>query len=280
MPKALVVEDEKETGFMLAELLRRRGYTTEVLHEGKPVLDWAREHGPDVIFLDLLLPDMDGFTVCEGLKLDRVTNLIPVIMATALDDPKHRVHGFKVGANHYLTKPFTQAEFDQAVAEVTRWRENLVQSGARGEVQFHLQSNTEYLDALNRLLSSLFLHSGLSEAQAKQLTMAVREMGSNAIEWGHKKQVNRLVAITYRMDVEKVTVMIQDTGPGFDRRNLPHAAQAEDPCRHMEVRGELGIRDGGFGILMTNGLVDDMQYNESGNEVRLVKYIVPRPPQS
>ena len=92
---------------------------------------------------------------------------------------------------------------------------------------------------------------------AQELTMAVREMGSNAIEWGHKKQVNRLVAVTYRMDAEKVTVVIQDTGPGFDRRNLPHAAQAEDPCRHMEVRGELGIRDGGFGILMTNGLVDE-----------------------
>lgn len=276
MRKALVVEDEKDSGILLAEMLRRRGYTTHVLHEGKPALEWARQNRPDLILLDLMLPDTDGFTVCEGLKLDRATNLIPVIMATALSDPKHRVHGFKVGANYYLTKPFTGGQFDAALAEVTTWRENLVRSGAHGEVQFHLQSDTEYLDALNQLLSSLFLHSGLSEVQAKQLTMAVREMGSNAIEWGHHKQVNRLVAVTYRMDAEKVTVVIQDTGPGFDRRNLPHAAQAEDPCRHMEVRGELGIRDGGFGILMTNGLVDDMQYNECGNEVRLIKYIVPR----
>jgi DNA-binding response OmpR family regulator len=280
MPTALVVEDDHETGMVLAEMLRLRGYATTVLAEGKPVLDWARQQHPDLIVLDLMLPDLDGFAVCEGLKLDRGTNLIPVIMATALDDPKHRVHGFKVGANHYLTKPFTAAQFDRALAEVTAWRDNLLASGARGEVHFHLQSNTEYLDALNCLLASLFLHSGLSAAQAKQLTMAVREMGSNAIEWGHQKQVNRLVAVTYRMDADKVTVVIQDTGPGFDRGNLPHAAQSDDPCHHMEVRGELGLRDGGFGILMTQGLVDDMQYNECGNEVKLIKFIQPRCPES
>src|SRR5262249_48892626 len=151
--------------------------------------------------------------------------------------PKHRIHGFKVGANYYLTKPFTQEQFDAAIADVTAWRDNLLKCGARGEVSFHLQSDTEYLDALNRLLASLFLHSGLTEAQAKQLTMAVREMGANAIEWGHQKQVNRLVAITYRMELEKVTVVIQDTGPGFNRKHLPHAANPEDPVSHMEVRG-------------------------------------------
>src|SRR6185437_3741741 len=116
---------------------------------------------------------------------------------TALDDAAHRLEGFRVGANYYLAKPFSAAQLEEGIAEVTRWRDNLLKSDARGEVQFHLQSNTEYLDALNGLLSSLFLHSGLSETQAKQLTMAVREMGSNAIEWGHKKQLNRLVTVTY-----------------------------------------------------------------------------------
>jgi CheY-like chemotaxis protein len=277
MPKALVVEDEKDSGIPLAEMLRSRGYTTHVLHGATAALDWARQHHPDLIILDVTLSDTDGFTICEAVKLDRATNLVPIIMATPFDDPKHRVQGFKVGANCYLTKPFTPAQIDRALTEVTTWREDLVRSGARGEVHFHLQSDTEYLDALNKLLASLFLHSGLSAAQAKQLAMAVREMGSNAIEWGHKKQVDRLVAVTYRMDAEKVTVTIQDTGPGFDRRNLPHAAQSEDPCRHMEVRGELGLRDGGFGILMTNGLVDEMQYNECGNAVKLIKYLVPKP---
>jgi DNA-binding response OmpR family regulator len=273
MGQALIVEDDPDTGKLLAELMRRRGYQSTVLGEGNLAHPWARQHHPDLILLDLMLPDIDGFSVCEALKLDRETNLIPIIMVTALDDPKHRVHGFKVGANCYLTKPFSSEQLDTVIADVKCWREGLVQCGARGEVQFHLQSDAEYLDALNKLLSSLFLHSGLTEVQAKQLTMAVREMGSNAIEWGHQKQVNRLVAITYRMEADKVTILIQDTGPGFDRSKLAHAANPDDPMSHLMVREELGIRDGGFGILMANGLVDELQYNECGNEVRLVKYI-------
>ena len=145
-----------------------------------------------------------------------------------------------------------------------------------GEIHFQLQSDTQYLEELNGLLSSLFLFSGLSQTQAKQLATAVREMGTNAIEWGHQKQVDRIVTVTYRIDPEKVTILIKDTGPGFDPKNLPHAAQDDDPASHMMVREALGLREGGFGIMMTRGLVDELSYNESGNEVRLVKYFKPR----
>ena len=61
-------------------------------------------------------------------------------------------------------------------------------------------------DELNGLLSSLFLFSGLTQGQVKQLTTAVRELGTNAIEWGHQKQVDRIVDVTYRIDPEKINV--------------------------------------------------------------------------
>jgi anti-sigma regulatory factor (Ser/Thr protein kinase) len=97
-------------------------------------------------------------------------------------------------------------------------------------------------------------------------------MGMNAIEWGHRKQIDRLVNVTYRIESDKVVIKIRDTGPGFNPTQLPHAADPDDPARHMEVRDALGLRAGGFGILMTKGLVDELQYNQTGNEVRLVKY--------
>ena len=68
--------------------------------------------------------------------------------------------------------------------------------GPAYEVHFHLQSDTQYLDELNGLLSSLFLFSGLTQSQVKQLTTAVRELGTNAIEWGHQKQVDMIVDVT------------------------------------------------------------------------------------
>jgi CheY-like chemotaxis protein/anti-sigma regulatory factor (Ser/Thr protein kinase) len=270
--KALVVEDEPETGQLLAEILRRRGYDPTVMTEGKPAVPWTQENRPELILLDLMLPDIDGYDICETLKLERDTNLIPVIMVTARDTPKDKVHGLQVGANHYLTKPFTVEQLTQAIDRALAWRHDLETSGTEGEIRFQLQSDQEYLDELNHLLGSLFLFSGVSEDQVRQLITAVREMGINAIEWGHQKNIDLIVTVTYRIDPEKVTIVIKDTGPGFDRRKLLHAAKPEDPVSHMMVRETLGMREGGFGILMAEGLVDDLQYNEAGNEVRLIKY--------
>jgi len=273
---ALIVEDERDTGQLLGEHLRRWGFEPTVLSEGKPAISWVRQNKPDLVLLDLLLPGKDGFTICENLKLDRETNLIPVIMITALTDPEDKVHGLQVGANRYLTKPFTATDLHKAIQEVFDWREDILKAGTEGEIRFQLQSDTQYLEELNHLLGSLFLFSGLTQSQVRQLTTAVRELGTNAIEWGHQKQKDRIVTLVYRIDPEKVTITIRDTGPGFDPSNVPHAAQPDDPVGHMMVRETLGLREGGFGILMSRGLVDEMQYNDTGNEVRLVKYFPPR----
>jgi CheY-like chemotaxis protein len=274
--KALVVEDSPEVGLLLAEYLRRWGFEPTVLAEGKPAVPWAREHLPDLILLDLLLPDVSGFNICENLKLDRDTNLIPIVMVTCLGDHGDRVHGLQVGANRYLPKPFTPEQLHRAVLDACSWRENMRRLGTEGEIHFRFQSDTQYLEELNHLLGALFHFSGLSESQVKQLIIAVREMGTNAIEWGHQKQVDRIVDVIYRIDPEKVTIHIKDSGPGFDPDNLPHAANPEDPIAHMMVRDTLGLREGGFGILLARGLVDELKYNDAGNEVRLIKYFPTR----
>lgn len=270
--KALVVEDEVELGQLLAEHLRRWGFEPTVFNEGKGVIDWVRAHQPALILLDLLLPDTDGFTICETLKLDRETNLIPIIMVTALSAQEERVRGLQVGANRYLTKPFTADELHRAIQDAFDWQEELQRRGTQGEIRFQLLSDTHHLEELNHLLGSLFLFSGFTQQQVKQLTTAVRELGTNAIEWGHQKQVDRVVTVDYRIDPQKIAIVIKDTGAGFDPNNLPHAAQPEDPIGHMMVRETLGLREGGFGILMSRGLVDELEYNQTGNEVRLVKY--------
>ena len=270
--KALIVEDEPDLGLILAEHLRHWGFEPTILAEGKPVVEWVARNRPALILLDLMLPDIDGYTICETLKLDRETNLIPVIMTTALVEEENRVHGLQVGANAYLSKPFTAETLNQAIRRAFDWLEDLQRNGTEGEIHFQLQSHTNYLEELNHLLGSLFLFSGLSEKQVHQLTTAVRELGTNAIEWGHRKQVDRIVKIDYRIDPQKITIDIKDSGPGFNPVQVPHAANTEDPIGHMMVRETLGLREGGFGILMSRGLVDEMRYNDKGNEVRLVKY--------
>jgi CheY-like chemotaxis protein/anti-sigma regulatory factor (Ser/Thr protein kinase) len=274
--RALVVEDDPDIGLVLSDHLNRQGFTTTLLTAGKEAVPWTRQNLPELILLDLMLPDVDGYVICENLKLDRLTNLIPVVMVTARTHHDERIRGLEVGANYYLTKPFTQESLQRAIVKAFAWRDDLQRRGTTGEIHFHLRSDTRHLEELNRLLASLFFFSDLTNHQIKQMTMAVRELGANAIEWGHRNQVERLVTVTYRLDAEKITIAIQDTGPGFDPSNLAHAAQPDDPVSHLQTRQGLGIRDGGFGIMMARGLVDDLQYNETGNEVRLVKFFTRR----
>jgi CheY-like chemotaxis protein/anti-sigma regulatory factor (Ser/Thr protein kinase) len=276
---ALVVEDEPELGELFADILRLRGINATVLHVGRPAPDWIRKNNPDLILLDLMLPDRDGYSVCEEVKLDRQTNLTPIVMVTARARHEDMVKGLAVGANEYVTKPFTVEQLNDAVDRALAWKQDLLRSNAEGEIHFELKSDTRFLEELNHMLASMFLYSGLPSDSVRQLTTAVREMGMNAIEWGHRKQVDLLITVTYRIEKDKVVIVIRDSGPGFNPCAVPHAADPEDPAKHMEVRESLGLRAGGFGILMTRGLVDELAYNECGNEVRLVKYVTRREPR-
>jgi DNA-binding response OmpR family regulator len=277
--RALIVEDEPDMADVMARMLRLRHMDSTVLHEGNPAPAYVRAHQPDVVLLDLMLPDRSGHSVCEEIKLDRATNLTPIIMVTALGGREELIKGLAVGANEYLTKPFEPEELHAAIDRAIAWRDELKRSGAHGEVHFQLKSDTRLLTELNHMLSSLLLYTRLSAEAAHQFMTAVREMGINAMEWGHRKQVNLLVTVTYRIEADRVVVTVKDTGPGFSREDLTHAADLNDPEKHLDVRQSLGLRVGGFGILMARGLVDEMQYNEAGNEVRLVKYFEAKPPQ-
>jgi len=105
---------------------------------------------------------------------------------------------------------------------------------------------------------------------------AFREMLMNAIEHGGRLDPNQQVEISYIRARHMVTCRISDSGEGFTLDEIPHAAianPAEDPVRHMEYREAAGMRPGGFGVLLAQRLVDQLVYNEQGNEVMLIKYL-------
>jgi DNA-binding response OmpR family regulator len=105
--KILVVEDEPALQETLVYNLEKQGYQVSCTADGRAALDLARQHQPDLILLDIMLPGMDGFEVCRTLR--REMN-VPVLMLTARDDEIDRVVGLEVGADDYLTKPFSMRE--------------------------------------------------------------------------------------------------------------------------------------------------------------------------
>ena len=106
--RILVVEDEPTLQETLSYNLTRQGYTVEAVGDGQAAIDAARQQTPDLIVLDLMLPILDGFEVCRILRQEMN---VPILMLTARDDEIDRVIGLEMGADDYLTKPFSIREF-------------------------------------------------------------------------------------------------------------------------------------------------------------------------
>jgi putative two-component system response regulator len=106
----LVVDDDRNAVDILNRLLTKEGFHVHCAHGGREALDVVAAHPIDVILLDVMMPDMDGFQVCEALRQNERTREIPVILLTAKDDMETRVVGMRLGVSEFLTKPINKTE--------------------------------------------------------------------------------------------------------------------------------------------------------------------------
>jgi putative two-component system response regulator len=108
--KILIVDDEERNLKLMSALLKNYGYTFETAKNGLEALEKTGEFSPDLIFLDIMMPEMSGYEVCRRLKSDPFKSHIPVVMVTALQDRESRMKGLEAGANDFLTKPIDSSE--------------------------------------------------------------------------------------------------------------------------------------------------------------------------
>lgn len=118
--KVLVIEDDRDIAELIDYNLRQEKYTVEVARTGSDGLSRARRFLPDLVILDLMLPDLNGIEICRTLKGDPKTKQIPVMMLTAKGEEVDRIVGFEVGADDYLTKPFSPRELVLRVKAILR----------------------------------------------------------------------------------------------------------------------------------------------------------------
>ena len=120
MTTVLVIEDEHDIQDVLEYNLRAAGFDVLRATQGGQGLQLAREAHPDLVLLDLMLPDTSGMDVCRTLKSETSTRCVPVVMLTAKNDEIDRVVGFELGADDYLVKPFSVRELVLRVRAVLR----------------------------------------------------------------------------------------------------------------------------------------------------------------
>ena len=130
-PRILIVEDERGLTQSLSWYFTKEGYEPVVAHDGPEGLRKAQTLLPDVILLDIMLPGMDGLAVCRELQAGDRTRHIPVIMLTAKSEETDQVVGFNLGADDYVTKPFSNKVLLQRVKAVLRRAEGPADAGRR-----------------------------------------------------------------------------------------------------------------------------------------------------
>lgn len=277
-PRILVVEDDKDLCSLICQLLATEGYVTQEAYEGPSAIAILESDPPDAVILDVMLPGVSGFDICQRLKISRKTNAIPVLMLTAASTNQSRDRGLRVGADRYLTKPFAPDALLEALRQILAHRSDRLGRSTHTSVLLQMQSDSRHREQVNDMLSELLQLTPMSEEHIWRIRYAVLEMIENAAEWGNRRQKNLTVTIQYEVSDDAVKFVITDEGGGFDPADLPHAAKADDPLSHLPIREKLGLRDGGFGILTARGLVDEFSYNAGGTQVTLVKRFISQRP--
>lgn len=134
MPRILVIDDDPAIAELVAVNLEMAGYEVSQAEDGIKGQALALQLLPDLIVLDLMLPKVDGFTVCQRLRRDERTADIPVLMLTALSQTQNKVEGFNAGADDYLTKPFEVEEMLARVRALLRRTDRIPQAAKHSEI--------------------------------------------------------------------------------------------------------------------------------------------------
>lgn len=206
----LIIDDTSENRLLLSSQLGMEGYRILRAEDGPEGINFAREHNPDVILLDVMMPGMDGFEACRLLKQDVQTYLIPVIMVTALRDVQRRIEGIEAGADEFLSRPHDRQELLVRVRTFIRLK--------RARVRLEEERNRlELLYDISRAISTqLNLESMMAEI-ITQTQAAVGATKGNIMLIDESGEVNHKFLIRAGAPVEvsdRVTTAVMSRGLG------------------------------------------------------------------
>jgi DNA-binding response OmpR family regulator len=235
MPTALIVEDEPEANKLLSLLVQLRGYKTESAYTGTEALAKVETRRPDVVFLDLMLPDTNGFDICRSLKARRETNLIPVVMVTARLADENRAQSYRVGANDYIPKPYTPDQIFESLRAADLWRREVENQGTRGRILLDAGCDVGPFAGVTRLWSVMLARTAWNEDQIRQLGLTLLELGQEAIEWGRRHDAGLVATVDYEILSDQIRVLLHDQSGWFaESEHIARAATSEFLLSHFD----------------------------------------------
>ncbi|HSE47971.1 MAG TPA: response regulator [Terriglobales bacterium] len=274
--KILVVDDEAPLRRILTKALDRAGMSVTTAEDGKEALAQLKKKKFDVMLLDVWMPKMNGLEVLSQLRTRAVKPR--VVVMTGDNRPETLLTAVREQVYQCIAKPFSALDVVTVVAKAAAMPEDApgieVLSARPDWVELSLPCERESAERIHEFMQQL--KSDLPQETRTNVGQAFRELLLNAVEWGGKLDPSLRVRISYLRTKRMLLYRISDPGAGFKFEELDHAACCNppgDPVHHMEIREAKGLRAGGFGLLLTRSIVDELLYNEQQNEVVFIKYL-------
>lgn len=186
--RILVVDDDRDIRRLVESILVKEGFVTIGAENGADALKKVVNSKPDLIILDLQLPDKDGFEICKILRADEATRFIPVVFLTVQNLDSYKIAGLEIGADDYITKPFNQTELVARIKAVLRraeWHDKKDPGGLKeGPLKIDMEKHTAVMDGkpINLAPKEFDLLLTLMRNEGKVLTRA--ELSETV--WGHE----------------------------------------------------------------------------------------------
>jgi DNA-binding response OmpR family regulator len=278
LKRILIVDDDAGILELLASALQNDGHI-ERASTAEEALDCLQRVAYDVIVTDLKMPGIGGLELVR--RVGEVRPDARVIVMTGESEPAAVAESLRHHAFSYLVKPFSMNILRDAVQQAfnsSNGNDDIrILSAKPTWIALSLRCKLEVADRILNFLRAMDMD--LSHEDQDRIATAFRELLINAIEHGGHSDPEKRVDLTYVRTARAIIYYLHDPGEGFSMEKIPHAAisnDPDDPVAHTEIRDQLGIRPGGFGLLMTRNLADELIYSERGNEVMLVKYLKPK----
>lgn len=268
-----MVDDDPAVQELLTGLLQREDRNLQGVSDGPEALALLQTVPYDLVVAG------QGQNGCGGMKLLRQIRAIrpdAKVILTGERSAAKALAAFRAHAFSYVHKPLPPGPFAEMVHQALNaasWQDDIrVRSGRPEWVTLQVRCKLEAAERATHLLRELEVD--LLTSAGEDVAAAFRELLMNAIEHGGHSDERKHVRVSLLRTSRSLIVHMRDPGRGFSLETIQHAAVCNpegSPTRHIEIRAEQGQRPGGFGILMASKLVDELLYNERGNEVMFVK---------
>lgn len=276
MSSILVTDDDATTRQMLRGILKNAGYSVATASDGMAALRAIHKHEFDLLLLDIWMPKMTGLGLLGHLH--EAKHIPKIVVMTSDQTSDTLLAALRGRVYQFLKKPLDASTLLATV-------ENALSTSPEVPAIEVLSANSQWVELMvpcersvvSRVQSFLIhMDVDLPPDIIERVGYAFRELLNNAIEWGGHLDPNQKVRISYIRTKRMLMYRLDDPGPGFKLEELKHAAinnPQDNPMAHMQEREARGLRPGGLGLMLTQQLVDELVYNETRNEVVLIKYL-------